>query len=90
VRVLLSDGSVLTARQVATQLAAAGHTVEVLTLDPLALTRFAAHVRRVHRVPSYGVEPFSWLESALAVYETGRFDVLFPTQEQVAVLSRSL
>ena len=89
-RVLLSDGSGLTARQVATQLSRAGHTVEVLTPDPLALTRFTRHVRRSHRVPPYGAEPFAWLAAALAVYAAGDFDVLFPTQEQVAVLSRSI
>jgi biotin carboxylase len=89
VRVLLSDGSGLTARQVATQLSAAGHTVDVLTPDPLALTRFTRHVRRVHRVPAYGMDPFLWLDRAIAVHRSGGFDVLFPTQEQVAVLSAS-
>ena len=89
VRVLLSDGSGLTARQVATQLSAAGHVVDALSPDPLALTRFTRHVRRVHRVPPYGADPFAWLDAALAVYAAGRFDVLFPTQEQVAVLSGS-
>ncbi len=89
VRVLLSDGSGLTARQVATQLSAAGHVVEVLTPDRLALTRFTRHVRRLHPVPPYGAGPFAWLEAALAVYRSGSFDLLLPTQEQVAVLSRS-
>jgi predicted ATP-grasp superfamily ATP-dependent carboligase len=89
VRVLLSDGSGLTARQVATQLSKAGHRVEVLTPDRLALTRFTRHVRRVHTVPPYGDAPFAWLDAALAVFAAGDFDVLLPTQEQVAVLSRS-
>jgi hypothetical protein len=88
-RVLLSDGSGLTARQVATQLSREGHLVEVLTPDPLALTRFTRHVRRVHRVRPFGSDPFGWLKDALAVYRSGRFEVLLPTQEQVAVLSRS-
>ena len=88
-RVLLTDGSGLTARQVATQLARAGHTVDVLASDPLALTRFTRHVRRVHRVPRYGVDPFGWLDAAVAIYSAGGFDLLFPTQEQVAVLSAS-
>ena len=44
-RVLLSDGSGLTARQVASQLCDAGHTVEVLTPDWLALTRFTRCVQ---------------------------------------------
>jgi glutathione synthase/RimK-type ligase-like ATP-grasp enzyme len=85
-RVLLSDGSGLTARQAATQLGAAGHEVHVLSPDPLCLARFTRHVRRVHRVPAYGLDPFGWLEAALGVLRGG-FDVLLPTQEQVAVLS---
>ncbi len=89
-RVLLTDGSGLTSRQVATQLDLGGHTVEVLSADPLALTRFTRHVRRLHRVPPYGSDPLSWLDAALAVYEAGQFDVLLPTQEQVAVLSACL
>src|SRR5262245_11019615 len=87
-RVLLSDGSGLTARQVATQLAVAGHHVEVLTADSLALTRFTRHVRGCHRLPPYGPDPLRWLDAAVGVLRRGRFDVLLPTQEQVAVLAR--
>jgi biotin carboxylase len=89
VRALLSDGSGLTARQVAGRLAEQGHHVEALSPDPLCLCRFTRHVRRVHRVPAYGTEPFAWLDAALDVYATGGFDVLFPTQEQVAILARA-
>ncbi|HTV11929.1 MAG TPA: SAM-dependent methyltransferase [Acidimicrobiales bacterium] len=87
-KVLLSDGSGLTARQCATRLDAAGHVVEVLSPDPLCLCRFTRHVARLHLVPPYGPDPLRWLAAALDVYRSGRFDVLFPTQEQVAVLSR--
>jgi hypothetical protein len=87
-RVLLSDGSGLTARQVATQLAVAGHHVEVLAAGSLALTRFTRHVRRCHRLPPYGPDPLGWLDAAVDVLRRGRFDVLLPTQEQVAVLAR--
>jgi hypothetical protein len=87
VRVLLSDGSGLTSRQVATQLGAAGHEVHVVSPDPLCLARFTRHVRRVHAVPAYGHDPFGWLDATLGVLRCGRFDVLLPTQEQVAVLS---
>src|ERR1035437_2588001 len=86
-RVLLSDGSGLTARQVATQLADAGHTVDVLSADPLCLARFTRRVRRVHRVPPYGKDPLQWLNAALGAFHVARMDVLFPTQEQVAVRS---
>jgi hypothetical protein len=88
-KILLSDGSGLTARQVAGLLAGSGHQVEVLSPDGLCLCRFTRHVRRVHRVPGYGADPLGWLDAALAVYRAGGFDVLFPTQEQVAALAHS-
>ena len=86
-KILLTDGSGLTARQCAVRLGAAGHTVEALTSDPLCLCRFTRHVARLHRAPTYGTDPLGWLDAALGAYGSGRFDVLFPTQEQVAVLS---
>ncbi len=86
-RVLLSDGSGLTARQTAAQLADAGHRVDVLSPDPLCLARFTRRVHRVWRVPAYGADPLRWLQAALRVYQDAAMDLLFPTQEQVAVLS---
>lgn len=86
-KILLSDGSGLTARQTARRLSLAGHQVEALAPDPLCLCRFTRHVRRIHRVPPYGPDPLGWLDAALAVYQSGHFDLLFPTQEQVAVLA---
>ncbi len=87
-RVLLSDGSGLTARQVATRLDETGHRVEVLVPGGLPITRFTRHVRRLHRVPRYGLDPYSWLGAALDVAGTCRIDCLFPTQEQAALLAR--
>ncbi len=92
-RVLLSDGSGLTARQCATLLHAAGHEVGVLGANPFALTRFTRWVDRLHRVPPFGHEPVAWLAAAMAVLDreaaAGRpVDVLLPTQEQVVVLAR--
>jgi glutathione synthase/RimK-type ligase-like ATP-grasp enzyme len=86
-RILLSDGAGLTSRQCAALLARAGHRVEVLSPDPLCLCRFTKHVKRVHRVPAYGADPFGWLTVARRVVERRRIDLLLPTQEQVAVLA---
>lgn len=88
-KILLSDGSGLTARQVAGRLSESGHHVEVLSPDRMCLCRLTRHVRRVHLVPSYGADPLGWLDAALAVYRRGGFELLFPTQEQAAVLSHS-
>ena len=86
-RVLLSDGSGLTARQCATLLARAGHEVGVLVPAGLALTAMTGAVRHRHPVPVFGPDPLGWARAALAVLDTGYYDVLLPTQEQVAVLS---
>lgn len=86
-KVLLTDGSGLTALQSARRLAGQGHQVEVLTPDPFCLCRFTRHVRRLHKVAAYGADPLAWLDAALTVYRQGSFDLLFPTQEQVAVLA---
>ena len=65
--VLLSDGAGLTGRQCATVLARAGHSVEALSPAGLCLGRMTRHVRRVHRVPAIGRDPFGWLDAALEV-----------------------
>lgn len=83
-RILLSDGSGLTSRQVATVLGRAGHTVDVLDSSGFALTHATRWVSRVHKVPPYGADPFRWLDAALRVLD---HDVLLATQEQVAMLS---
>ena len=86
-KILLSEGSGLTSRQVATRLGALGHRVEILSSTALCLARFTRHVRRVHAVPNFGLEPLAWMDAATKVCRESAIDVLFPTQEQVAILS---
>ena len=88
-RILLSEGSGLTSRQVATCLGELGHEVEVLSSTPLCLARFTRHTARVHRVPPFGAHPLAWLDAAIAVARRRRVEVLLPTQEQIAVLAAS-
>jgi hypothetical protein len=86
-KILLTDGSGLTARQCATQLSEQGHEVDVLSPDPMCLCRFTRHVWRVHPVPAFRADPWAWLDAALSLYRAGGYDLLFPTQEQVVVLA---
>src|SRR5581483_5489025 len=88
-RILLSEGSGLTSRQVATRLGQLGHHVEVLSSSQFCLTRFTRHVRKVHIVPRFGDEPLAWFDAANAIAKATAADVLFPTQEQVTVLAAS-
>ncbi|MFT3852686.1 MAG: ATP-grasp domain-containing protein [Ilumatobacteraceae bacterium] len=85
--VLLSDGCGLASRQAARLLHQAGHRVGVLTPDRLCVCGLTRTVHRVHLVPRAADGPDAWLEAAIAAYGDG-YDVLLPTQEQVAVLSR--
>jgi hypothetical protein len=63
-RILLSEGSGLTSRQVAGQLGSLGHEVEILSSSKICLTRFTRHVRAVHdaagAVGPYAVTPEAW------------------------------
>jgi glutathione synthase/RimK-type ligase-like ATP-grasp enzyme len=86
-RILLSEGSGLTSRQVATRLGHLGHHVEILSSTPFCLTRFTRHVRKVYSVPAFGRDPLAWVESAERIAKQREIDLLFPTQEQVTVLS---
>jgi glutathione synthase/RimK-type ligase-like ATP-grasp enzyme len=86
-RILLTEGSGLTSRQVATRLGLSGHHVEILSSTPVCLSRFTRHVRKVHPVPAFGHAPFDWLKAAEDIIRRRQIDLLFPTQEQVTVLA---
>lgn len=88
-RVLLSDGGGVTSRQTATPLHRAGHRVEVLAPAGFVLANWTGHVHAIHRAPRYGQDPWGWLSVARHVYREQGIEVLLPTQEQVAVLSRA-
>ena len=81
-RILLSEGSSLSAREAITALGLAGHAVEVVTSSRLCLGRFSRFVQRVHRVPASGADPFSYLSAVLDVVGRRHIDVLLPTHEQ--------
>lgn len=89
-RIMLSEGSGLTSRQVAGRLGSLGHEVELLSSSQLCLSRFTRHVRAVHPVPRFGADPFAWLDAALKITLDRKADLLFPTQEQVTILSAQL
>lgn len=86
-RVLLTEGSGLTSRQVAVRLGELGHDVEILSSSSLCLARFVPCVRRVHRVPAFARDPMRWLDAASTIARARVIDLVLPTQEQVTVLS---
>jgi len=87
---MLTEGSGLASRQIATRLDELGHEVVAAVSDPLCLARFTRHVRRLVRVPPFGQDPLAWFDVVLERAVALGVEVLFPTQEQVTVLSHQL
>jgi len=86
-RVLLSEGSSLTAREFVTTLWPHGHQIEVLDPDPFCLLRWSRWVRRVHQCPSAGRDPLGYLDVVRGLLENEGYDVLLPTHEQAWLFS---
>lgn len=87
-RVLLSEGSSTSAREVVTVLGLTGHHVEVCDPSPWALARFSRFVTKLHRCPPLRDDPdryLAYIERLLASHD---FDVLLPTHEQGFLFAR--
>jgi hypothetical protein len=82
IRVLLSEGSSLSAREVVTCLGPVGYHVEALDPDPLCIARLSRWVRKVHRCPASGSDPLGYLELVKRMVDERQIDVLLPTHEQ--------
>lgn len=87
VRVLLTEGSSLTSREVVTCLGPAGYHLEVLDPDAMCLARFSRWVRKVHRCPRAGADPMTYLQTLGTVVAERRIDVVLPTHEQAWLLA---
>jgi predicted ATP-grasp superfamily ATP-dependent carboligase len=81
-RILLSEGSSLSAREAITAFGLAGHRVDVVTSEPFCLGRFSRFVRRVHRAPPSGADPGGYLAAVLGIVAQQRIDALIPVHEQ--------
>ena len=62
-KILLSEGSSLSAREAITVLGLAGHRVELVSADALCLGRFSRFVSRVHQAPASGADPIMFWPS---------------------------
>ena len=89
-RVLMSEGSSLSAREALTALGRAGLHVEVLDANVLCLARFSRFCTKLHRAPSFGKDPAGYLERVIELLTSERFDVLFPAHEQAYLFARCL
>jgi len=81
-KILLSEGSSLSARETITALGLAGHRVELVSAEALCLGRFSRFVSRVHPAPASGADPDGYLATVLETVRNGSIDALLPVHEQ--------
>lgn len=81
-KILLSEGSSLSAREAITALGLAGHHVELVSSDPLCLGRFSRFVIRAHRAPASGADPDGYLAAVMDLVKNNAIDALIPVHEQ--------
>jgi len=82
VRVLMSEGSSLTAREVLTCVGLGGHHAEALDPDALCTARFSRWTRKVRSCPRSGTDPLGYLHNLKQVVAERGIDVVLPTHEQ--------
>jgi predicted ATP-grasp superfamily ATP-dependent carboligase len=88
-RVLLTEGSSLSARQALYALGRRGHVLDICDPQPLwCLARYSRYVRACHCCPPFAADPAGYLDRLLDRLRSGRYDVLLPTHDQVFLLAR--
>jgi predicted ATP-grasp superfamily ATP-dependent carboligase len=81
-RILLSEGTSTSAREVVTVLGLAGHVVDVCDPAAAGLARFSRFVRSYHRCPGMRDDPLGFLRFVEERLAGRRYDVLLPIHEQ--------
>jgi hypothetical protein len=87
-RVLVSEGSSLSAREIITALGLAGHKVGVCDPNSICLGRFSRFVSRFYRCPAVGKDPWAYLDAVTEILSGGGWDVLLPAHEQAFLFAR--
>ena len=88
IRVLVSEGSSLSAREAITALGTAGCHVEVCDPNGLCLARFSRFVKRLHRCPHFASDPVGYYRFVRDLLKAGPFQVLYPAHEQAFLFAR--
>lgn len=81
-RILLSEGTSLSAREAINTLGLSGHVVDLCTSTRWCLGAFSKWVRRVHVTSAVGIDPSGYAQSVADLCARERYDVLLPVHEQ--------
>lgn len=87
-RVLISEGSSLSARQIITALGMAGYRIGVCDPNPRCLGRYSRYVTQYYRSPAAGREPERYFDFVAGVLRRDHWEVLLPAHEQAFLFAR--
>jgi hypothetical protein len=88
IRILLTEGSSLSARQTITALGQYGYTLDICDPNPLCISRFSRFVRHYSRCPAAGTDPLGYLAFVLRRLSREHYDVLLPVHEQALLFAK--
>lgn len=81
-RILLSEGSSTSAREVITALGLLDCEIEICDPNPYCIGRWSRFVSRFHRCPGLASDPLGYLNFIMSLLARRHFDVLIPIHEQ--------
>ena len=81
-KILLSEGLSLSARETITVLGRAGRTVDLCAPQARCFGGYSKWVDRVHVMPMAGMDPAGYVQAVAELCARERFDVLLPVHEQ--------
>ncbi len=88
IRILLTEGSSLSARQTITALGQCGYMLDICDPNPLCTSRFSRFVRHYSRCPVAGTDPLGYLAFVLHHLSLDHYDVLLPVHEQAFLFAK--
>ncbi len=80
-RILLPEGSSLSARQAVNALASSDYEIDVCDPDEWCICRFSRNVHKVYRTPAINEDPITYLNAVMTVLTERHYDVLLPIHE---------
>jgi predicted ATP-grasp superfamily ATP-dependent carboligase len=86
-RVLIPEGSSLSAREAVAALGAMGCLIDILDPDPYCICRFSRFVRKVYRSPRLSDAPREFESFLLSHLTDHAYDVVLPVHEHAFMLS---
>lgn len=87
IKVLLSEASSLSARQIITALGRTNYEIDVCTEDLQSIGIFSRYIKHIYVIPSVSSDPKVYMNSILHIIKKYYYDVLLPTHEQAFLFS---